>query len=170
MCDESGMSAALKKALWHKVLAKEVRVLTSAVASPTGFPFKVADLEGTLSDQNVYSARGRLCDSGFLRDLYSKADGSVGYRCPAEPIDDYVKKGGLAADAVNRICLCNGLATTAGFTHRRKDGYVEPAIITGGDDLVTVAQFVRPGADSYSARDVVNSLLGPSPGNTGRVG
>ncbi len=161
MCDESGMDAGLKKAVLRKVLDEEAQVLTSPVASPTGFPFKVAEMEGTLSEEDVYEARPRICDLGFLRNPFVKADGTLGYRCAAEPVDDYVKKGGQAEDTVGRTCLCNNLVATAGFPQRRKDGYVEQPIITSGDDLATVGQFIRGGEISYSAQDVINYLLGP---------
>jgi hypothetical protein len=46
-----------------------------------------------------------------------------------------------------------------GHQQTRKDGYVEPALVTVGDDLNTVAQFLAPGRSSYSAADVVESLL-----------
>jgi nitronate monooxygenase len=46
-----------------------------------------------------------------------------------------------------------------GFEQTRKDGFVEPALVTIGDDLNTVAQFLAPGRTSYSAADVVASLL-----------
>ena len=36
----------------------------------------------------------------------------------------------------------------------------EPALVTVGDDLNTVAQFLAPGATTYTAADVVNKLLG----------
>ncbi len=48
------------------------------------------------------SARpGHACaTSGFLRTPFRKDDGRVGYRCPAEPVEMYVRKGG--ADAGHR--------------------------------------------------------------------
>ncbi len=73
----------------------------------------------------------------------------------------YVKKGGVIEDTVNRSCLCNNLTATAGFPQVRKDGYVEQPIITSGDDLVAVGQFLKEGKTSYSAEDVINYLLGP---------
>jgi nitronate monooxygenase len=36
---------------------------------------------------------------------------------------------------------------------------VEPALVTIGDDLNTVAQFLAPGQTSYGAADVIASLL-----------
>jgi len=161
LCDESGMRDDLKKQMLRKVLDEEAEVFTSPLASPTGFPFKVAQLEGTLSDPEAYGERHRICDLGFLRILYKREDGKVGYRCAAEPEADFVKKGGVLEDTVNRSCLCNNLTATAGFPQRRKDGYVEQPILTSGDDLVNAGQFVREGKTSYSAEDVIRYLLGP---------
>jgi hypothetical protein len=36
---------------------------------------------------------------------------------------------------------------------------IEPALVTVGDDLNTVAQFLAPGRESYGAADVIESLL-----------
>ena len=41
----------------------------------------------------------------------------------------------------------------------RKDGSAEPGLVTVGDDLNSVAQFLAPGRESYSAADVVERLL-----------
>jgi len=46
-----------------------------------------------------------------------------------------------------------------GHQQTRKDGSLEPPLVTIGDDLNTVAQFLSPGRTSYSAADVVKSLL-----------
>jgi nitronate monooxygenase len=160
LCEESGLEAQLKERLLRQVQAGEAQVLTSMAASPTGFPFKVALVPGTVSDLEVYDARQRVCDLGFLRTLYKKPDGSLGYRCPAEPVDDYVKKSGRAADTAGRMCLCNHLLASAGFPQQRRGGYVEPPLVTTGDDLPQVAQFLKPGQRSYSAADVIDHLLG----------
>lgn len=159
LCEESGMEPSLKQRLLRQVLDEEAEVFTSPTVSPTGFPFKVAQLEGTLSEQALYEARPRICDMGFLRILFKKEDGSLGYRCAAEPVDDYVKKGGQIEDTVGRSCLCNNLGATAGFAQRRKDGYVEEPIITAGDDLVAAGRYVPAGKTTYSAKDVIDYLL-----------
>lgn len=161
LCDESGMRDDLKKRMLQKVRNEEAEVFTSPLVSPTGFPFKVAQLEGTLSEPEAYQARNRICDLGFLRILYKREDGSIGYRCAAEPVDIFVKKGGAEEDTANRSCLCNNLTATAGFPQIRKDGYVEQPIITSGDDLVSAGQFIKEGKTSYSAEDVIRYLLGP---------
>jgi nitronate monooxygenase len=159
LCNESGLEAGLKQSLLGKVLAKTAQVLTSPTVSPTGFPFKVALLEGTLAEPEVYAARPRVCDYGGLRHLFKRADGRLGYRCPAEPVAEYVRKGGQAEDTVGRVCLCNSLAATAGLPQRRKNGYAEPPLVTSGDDLTNTLQFLNGGSTSYSAADVINYLL-----------
>jgi NAD(P)H-dependent flavin oxidoreductase YrpB (nitropropane dioxygenase family) len=159
LCDESGMEPELKRRAFRKVLDEEAEVFTNPLVSPTGFPFKVAQIEGTLSDPEAYEARHRVCDLGFLRTVYKKDDGSLGYRCPAEPVDAYVEKGGKLEDTAGRSCLCNTLVATAGFPQCRKDAYVELPLVTSGDDLVAAGQFLPAGKTSYSAEDVITRLL-----------
>jgi len=60
----------------------------------------------------VAAARPRICDLGFLREMYRGEDGRIAYRCPAEPRSTYLAKGGKAEDAEGRICLCNALMAT----------------------------------------------------------
>jgi NAD(P)H-dependent flavin oxidoreductase YrpB (nitropropane dioxygenase family) len=140
----------------------EVRVRTDARASPTGFPFKVADLPGTLADEQVYRDRPRICDLGVLRSPYRKPDGSVGFRCPAEPIDVYTeRRGGRVANTVGRRCLCNALMAAAGLPQLRSGGYVEPPIVTAGTDFTGVRHMLAraPDGETYTARDAVAYLL-----------
>lgn len=158
-CNESGMDAYWKQQVLNKVVAGEALVRTNALASPTGFPFKMVQLEGTVADPETYAARERICDLGFLRHLVKAESDKVIYRCPAEPVDQYVKKGGHAEDTVGRTCLCNNLGATAGFPQRRKDGYIEPPSITSGDDLVNIGRFLKADETSYSAKDVIEALL-----------
>jgi nitronate monooxygenase len=60
---------------------------------------------------------------------------------------------------VGRKCLCNTLLANIGLAQIRKDGSAEPGLVTVGDDLNTVAQFLATGRESYSAADVVERLL-----------
>jgi nitronate monooxygenase len=73
-----------------------------------------------------------------------------------------VAKGGKIEETAGRKCLCNTLLANIGLAQTRKDGSVEPALITVGDDLNTIAQFIAPGRNSYTAAEVVESLLGRS--------
>lgn len=158
-CNESGLDADLRRTVLEGVLRDDVRIFTDPAASPTGFPFKVVQLPGTASDARVHESRPRICDLGYLRRAYRKADGSIGYRCPAEPVEDYVRKGGRREDTVGRKCLCNALLTNIGLGQRRADGYEEPALLTAGDDVGCLKPFVSADRPSYSARDVIDAIL-----------
>jgi len=157
--EESGMRPDLKQTLLAQAVTRSGDVFTDPLASPTGFPFKVAQLQGSYSDAVVAEARTRVCDIGLLRESYVTPDGKIGYRCSAEPVANYVNKGGKVEDTVGRKCLCNALFANIGHQQVRKDGSVEPPLVTVGDDLNTVAQFLAPGQSSYRAADVVQSLL-----------
>ena len=159
---ESGMRSDLKQGLLAQAAEGAGRVFTDPLASPTGFPFKVAQLQGTSSNPEVYRERTRICDLGYLREPYAASEGKIAYRCSAEPVATYVAKGGKQEETVGRKCLCNALLANIGYQQIRNNGAVEPALVTVGDDLNTIAQFLDPGRTSYSAEDVVNSLLGVS--------
>lgn len=168
-CRESGMTPEIKERAIQLSIEHQARVFTDPLASPTGFPFKVLQMEDTLSEADVYDGRQRICDLGYLRELYRKDDGSIGYRCPGEPVKDYVKKGGDSASTVGRKCICNGLMATIGVGQIRK-GAVEPALVTAGDEVRNISQFLDPGDTSYSASQVIDFLLrtGETVGKEGR--
>jgi nitronate monooxygenase len=157
--EESGLRPDLKKRLVAQAATGTGEVFTDPLASPTGFPFKVAQLAGTYSDAGVTTARTRVCDLGYLREPYAVGDGKIGYRCAAEPEASYVAKGGKIEETVGRKCLCNALMANIGHPQTRKDGVAEPPLVTVGDDLNTVAVFLKDGRESYTAADVVAMLL-----------
>lgn len=159
-CLESGMRSDQRAAVLERVRNGSIHVTTDPNASPTGFPFKVADMAGTISDKDVFDARSRVCDLGYLREPYLREDGEIAFRCPGEPIHAYRNKGGEESDALHRKCICNGLLAAIGQPQVRGE-YVEPAVITAGDDLVGLGRFLPEGADSYSAADVIKQLLSP---------
>lgn len=158
-CEESGLDPTLRARCLDAVLNNKANVFTDPAASPTQFPFKVVELPRTLADDVVYKRRERRCDLGYLRRAYLKADGTVGYRCPAEPVEDYVRKGGDAEDTVGRKCLCNALVANIGLGQCQPDGYEEPPLLTAGDDLDCLRQFISPDHPVYNARDVIEALL-----------
>jgi len=157
-CDESGMEESEKHRVIQKVISEDAEVYTDPRVSPTGYPFKVVQLENTLSDPEVYNNRVRLCDLGLLREPYKRDDNKVGFRCSAEPEDQYLKKGGEQDDLVGRGCLCNNLCATAGYPQQRADGYLEQPLITSGDGLPSIAKYFKSGRRSYSAKDVLDYL------------
>jgi nitronate monooxygenase len=158
-CEESGLLEKYKNLVLKKASAGAASVFTDPIASPTGFPFKVAAVEGSLSEEDEYLARTRTCDLGYLREAYRKEDGTVGYRCASEPLPAYLAKGGREEDTDGRKCLCNALAANVGHPQVRSEGAAERPLITSGDDLGEICRFLPPGAASYTARDVVRRLL-----------
>lgn len=159
LCEESALPADTRAELLEAVLRGEADVLTDSRASPAGFPFKVILKPGSLAEERVYEARPRHCDLAFLRTLYKRPDGQIGYRCPAEPVATYVRKGGQIEDTVGRKCLCNALMANIGVPQVRKTGYVEQPLLTAGDSLRHLARFVSSQGTSYAAADVIRYLL-----------
>ncbi|HXA80050.1 MAG TPA: nitronate monooxygenase [Opitutaceae bacterium] len=158
-CEESGLRDDLKQEVIRKSRLGIIEIVTDPRASPTGLPFKVVDLAGTVSDATVHRQRARSCDLGYLRQAYEKPDGSVGYRCAAEAEAAYVSKGGNVADTTGRKCLCNGLLATIGLGQATDETHQEPAIVTAGEDVAFLERFFRPGQDSYRAVDVLCSMM-----------
>lgn len=161
-CEESGIEPGLKRQALALSRLGRARVFTDPLASPTGFPFKVAQLEQTLSELAAYHARPRICDLGYLRQLYRKADGTIGYRCSAEPLEHNRRKGGAAQEALGRKCICNALPAVAGLPQVRTQGTAELPLVTAGDDLANLVEFLSPGCDSFTAADVLRLLLAPA--------
>jgi NAD(P)H-dependent flavin oxidoreductase YrpB (nitropropane dioxygenase family) len=161
MCNESGLAADAKKEIRALALRGEIEVYTDPRASSSGYPFKIVPVPGTAAMQDVYEARGRICDLGYLRTAYKRDDGKVGYRCAAEPEKAYLRKGGAIEDTVGRKCLCNALMSNIGQAQVQK-GKIEPMIVTAGDDLPRVVQTLGDDEGAYSATDVLDYLLGES--------
>ncbi|MFO7768490.1 MAG: nitronate monooxygenase [bacterium] len=156
--DESGIDRGYKDRVIGQVLDGEIDVVTDGRASPTGFPFKVVQLEGTNSEQQEYEKRERVCDLGYLREPYQDEGGHIRYRCASEPVDTYVKKGGRREDTVGRKCLCNALMADIGHAQVRGEGIAERPILTSGDDLKDIGRFLD-GRTRYTADDVLDYLL-----------
>jgi NAD(P)H-dependent flavin oxidoreductase YrpB (nitropropane dioxygenase family) len=174
LCKESGMDDETKQQILNSLAdpaaSQGLEVFTDPVASPTGYPFKALQLPGTLSEEQVYQDRPRLCSLGYLRTPYVDPDtGRVGYRCPAEPVEDWLKKGGEVEATVGRKCLCNALCANVGLAQTRNvrtesgetKTYVEDKFITIGDDVNFARQFMKEDSDgkwSIAASDIVAYL------------
>jgi NAD(P)H-dependent flavin oxidoreductase YrpB (nitropropane dioxygenase family) len=161
LCEESGLDPAIKHDVIARAVAGTLEVRTDPRASPSGYPFKVVAVDNTVSCDDDYLARQRVCDLGFLRTAYLRDDDTVGYRCPAEPAADFVRKGGTLEDTEGRKCLCNGLLATIGLAQPRHLGS-EPPLVTGGDDLQRAVQALAVDGSAYTAGNVVDYLLCPS--------
>jgi NAD(P)H-dependent flavin oxidoreductase YrpB (nitropropane dioxygenase family) len=162
---ESGLAEPLHEQLLAELRSGTLEVRTDPAASPTGFPFKVAPLAGTLAEPAVYAERPRLCDLGYLRTPFQREGGAIGYRCPAEPVDVYVRKGGSEQEAAGTQCLCNALLANIGLGQHRKDGYDEQPLVTLGADLAGARRldsehWLHGGsAAGWSAAEAVEWLL-----------
>lgn len=160
LCAESGLETELRRTLIRKALAGDARVFTDPRASPTGFPFKLVRLDGSISEPDVYQKRRRVCDLGYLREVYLKEDGSFGYRCAAEPEVSFLAKGGREEELAGRKCVCNGLFANIGLGQVLADGSRETYMVTLGDDYANIGRFCSADHLDYTAGDVISHLLG----------
>jgi nitronate monooxygenase len=156
-CAESGIDESIRTDVIRRVATEGVEILTDGRASPTGYPFKVVQLSYTNASREMYEARERVCDLGYLRTAFRQEDGRINYRCAAEPVDTYVKKGGAIEDTVGRKCLCNALMADIGMGQTR-DGIEERPIVTSGDEVTRLNEFLN-GRSDYSAADVLEFLM-----------
>jgi NAD(P)H-dependent flavin oxidoreductase YrpB (nitropropane dioxygenase family) len=163
-CEESGLMPTIRNEVVRLIATNDLPenglVFTDPLSSPTGFPFKAVRLGNTISQKEIYESRKRICDLGYLRHAYKKEDGTVGLRCPAEPVDDYIKKGGSLEETAGRKCLCNALFADIGLPQVQAGGEVEKPMLTAGDDLNTLGRILKPGQFSYKVEDVINYLIG----------
>jgi NAD(P)H-dependent flavin oxidoreductase YrpB (nitropropane dioxygenase family) len=161
LTQESGYPTDVTRRIVRGLHRGTVEVRTEGRVSPTGFPFKVLTVPGTLSDDQHFRARPRMCDLGYLRTAYVDETGRLLGRCPAEPVDDYVRKGGDAEDTEGRGCLCNALMANIGHPQHR-DNYTELPLYTGGDALLSLPLGSASDPD-YSATEVIDYLHGDTP-------
>ena len=116
LAEESGMHHEYRSAILNEIKTgtTDAALVRTTLFSPTGFPFKVVQLWGTLSQPEVFESRDRVCDIGILQQLgFSRPseDGlrTLFQRCPASPIASYVRERGLQKNTEERRCLCNGI-------------------------------------------------------------
>jgi len=160
-CRESGIRPDIKRAVLLDLMRGKLEVHTDFNASPTGYPFKLVRLNTINNNTDASGQRTRCCDLGYLREMYVRGDGKVGYRCPAEPIARYLSKGGCTEEAAGKLCLCNGLMATIGLEQRRGE-YTEPPMVTAGEDFSTVRRVLARSVHSqtleYGACEVLDYL------------
>ncbi len=162
-CAESGLDPVTRLEIIRQSRDRGVKVFTDPQASPSGFPFKVLELEGTLSDTEISDERYRApCELGYLRSAYKDDTGRLSWRCPAEPVKVYLRKGGAEEDTIGRRCLCNALTANVGLAQVTPGGGVEPMLITSGNDVNEIAHFLTDGVDDFTALDVVERLRPPT--------
>ena len=174
LAEESGLKGDYRAAILREFRkgTDDASLIRTTMFSPTGFAFKVVQLSETLSEQDVYEARRRVCDLGVLQQwgVTNPTDGSARtlmHRCPSAPVGSYVHRRGLERGTDQRRCLCNGLLACVGLGQvQERAGTVteEPAIITLGDHLDGARRISRQGQSPYWAKDVVADILGAPEG------
>jgi NAD(P)H-dependent flavin oxidoreductase YrpB (nitropropane dioxygenase family) len=155
LSEESGLDTELKREARRLAFSGQLQVKTDFRVSPTGFPFKVAVLDGTLSDEQIFLIHERTCSQGSLSTPYKRADGTVGFRCPAENVNQYKSKGGDVEDTGDRTCLCNALLSAASLGDPGGS-----AIVTLGDDLSFLRHLIHDENGSYRVAQAMKYLLG----------
>jgi len=169
LSEESGMNPKLRTEIRRLGFLGELSVTTDFKASPTGFPFKVANLSETVSEEEVYDSRKRNCSQKCLVTPVRLESGDVDYRCPAEPVRHFLKKGGDEEQTKGSKCICNGLvalASTPGESEADSFtlGSSEPSIVTMGDHVEFLQHLMEDEGDSYTVSAVLDYLQ-----NKGRV-
>jgi nitronate monooxygenase len=171
LAEESGLLPEHKTAIFKEFKnAKDDKAMVrTTMYSPTGFSFKVAMLNGTLADKNIYENRQRICDIGLLQQLgLTKPDAQnvrkLFQRCPAAPVNGFLEKRGMERNTEDKRCLCNALLATIGLAQITKDKngneMEEPSIVTIGENLQGIREISCNGQTSYSCRNVVDYILG----------
>jgi len=170
LSEESGMKPEYRSAIFAALRdgVDDANLVHTTTYSPTGFSFKVAQIPDTLSDNEVYADRRRICDIGMLQQVgFGKPDEhgerTLFRRCPAGPINSFLKNRGLQRHTDERRCLCNGLLACVGLgqVHEvRGERAEEPAIVTVGNHLDGVRRLSCQGQTHYHVEDVVADILG----------
>ncbi len=157
-CRESGLLTEIKKKFLQAVEAGKALVFTHPEASPTGFPFKIAALKDTLSEKLDFLTRKRVCNMGYLAEPYRSDDGTIKYRCPAEPEAAFQAKGGEPSRCLNARCLCNALLANIGLGMSYAGSYLEKPLLTVGKHLESLRLLIKKVGTDYSAADVIAFL------------
>lgn len=160
MSSDSGLRDDLREQMLDLARQNALIVRTDHRASPTGFPFKVVEVAGTIGSKATYEARPRLCDLSYLRTPQIDEHGKVRYICASEPDHKWLDKGGDAADLVDRLCLCNGLMAAVGLGQERGDGYVEAPLLTLGSSGAGISEMLESFPDGWTAAELIDVLLG----------
>ncbi|KAA3663550.1 MAG: nitronate monooxygenase [Chloroflexi bacterium] len=170
LAEESGMKPEYRTAVLAALKSgmDDAELVRTTTFSPTGFSFKVAQLTDTLADDDTYADRKRICDIGLLQQRgFGKPDEhgqrELFHRCPAGPVNSYLKNRGLERNTGERRCLCNGLLSCVGLGQVKKiqgEPVEEPAIVTLGNHLDGVRRLSRQGQAHYYVADVVADILG----------
>lgn len=162
-CVESGLPQQAKQAIIKQVLKGHLDVYNDPRISPTGYAFRVLrNVEGlpSIGDADIYkewSEHHRDCTTGRLRERITR-NGRLDWRCKAEPVEDYIRKGGKIEDTIGAGCLCEMLLAAVDLGQVNKDGYQIPALYSAGTELDFLPRVLN-GRKSYTAKDLIEFLV-----------
>jgi NAD(P)H-dependent flavin oxidoreductase YrpB (nitropropane dioxygenase family) len=158
LCSDSGFTDKIRNQILDTLRDGTFEIHTDMLASPTGFPIKIVSLPGTTALPDVFAARPKLCDMGYLREPIMLKSGRVDYRCPSEPEKPYLKKDGTMEETVGRKCLCNGLFSNIGLGQHRRDGYDEAPIVTLGSDVDGCKELIKDFPGGWNAAQALDFI------------
>ncbi len=157
LSSDSGMLEIYRHQILELNKAGKLEIITRMSDSPTGYPIKMAVLQGTLADPEIYRARRRACKQGYLREVHTYTDESGQevqvLSCKAMPLDQYMAlnpdktREQCEEDSDGKVCLCDGLLGAIGFK-------AVPAYITLGESG-------RIPTEEESAREIALEILTP---------
>lgn len=155
LTDKSGLRKDLRQAAIKLGFNRQLEIRTDSGISSSGYPFKVAVVPGTVSDQELFDAHPRGCTLFFLKSAYRKDDGTIGWRCSGGNEAVYEAAGGDPADCVGRGCLCSELLDAIGLGNNNRF-----PVLTLGDDAVNfIPMIVEKENGNYNARQATRFLL-----------
>lgn len=147
---ESGERDDLRRRKNRLAYRNELLVKTDMSASPTGFPFKLTNL----TDRDQLALRTPKCTHGALVEVCIDEKGHDFYRCPAEPIKDYLRKGGNIEKTKGVVSLCNGL-----FGNSQIGGPGEIPTQTYSSKFAFIRELLTDENGDYGVEDAMNYLL-----------
>ncbi|MDP3973997.1 MAG: hypothetical protein Q8P92_04145 [Candidatus Daviesbacteria bacterium] len=162
-CEESGLPQNVKRAIINQILKGNMDVFIDPKISPTYYAFRVdRNIEGvpSIGDVDIYedwSANHRSCTIGRLRERTTHK-GRLTWICKAEPVEDYLRKGGKIEDTVGAGCLCENLLSAVDLGQTHKDGYEVPPLYSSGTEVSFLPRILN-GRKSYTAKNVVEFLV-----------
>ncbi len=164
LCEESGMNKLITQEVRRNGYRGVLVVLKNPRISPTSYPFNVAIVRETISERDIYESEIRLCNQGALVSCYRLPDGSIGYRCPSEPIVDYLRKGGKIEDTIGRSCLCGSLMEAtedcADCVPTATRHPKHSPVVTMGVDTGFLRDLMPNENGGYSVEDAIRHLMG----------
>ncbi len=151
---ESGLNPELRERGIDAIMNGAI-VFKDPRVSASGFPFNVLQVNGTLSERQLYEARTRICALGYLAEPYLDGD-QVRLRCPGEKVEDFVRKGGRIEDTIGRGCLCSSLMAVIDLASPG-----ELSLLTAASDLSCVKSVIERHGRDYGMSEGIDYIKNP---------